>query len=202
MTIRLTSPGSLKMKSASASASTHAKPPNRLVAGALRFAHFLGLPDRGAKTSGLVAVPKHIRPHAHRAADSKRHPITDGSQAASRSSTTHPPVPTRTELGALAVAKERARCGAIFRHGLQIGLATEAYRLTFETELRCTQAIALLDAAVLDRPARGRLAQRMEEISTPNVGPGDGMPGPDPATPRGVAQAILAAGEKARKGSH
>ena len=108
-------------------------------------------------------------------------------------------------VAAAAEANERQRCARIVAHGIQIGAAEQAGVFAFDTGMSADAAIAALDAGQTAAQARAdaakptprqTLQERMAAQKIPKVQGEAG--GADPDSPESFAQAVLAAGRKAR----
>lgn len=100
-----------------------------------------------------------------------------------------------------ARAKERARCAAIFGSKAAGSRPDVAAHLAFNTSMRASAAISMLNAfasgaPAAAAPARQSLASRMSGVQTPNVG-ASGAAAPANSA-QGTAAMILAAGKKRR----
>ena len=91
------------------------------------------------------------------------------------------------------------RCAAIFASPAAAKAPDIAAELAFGSDLSARRAISTLEKAVARIPARQTLAQRMQTVA-PIPNPGSEAAGArvDPASPRGMAQAAIAAARKAR----
>lgn len=87
---------------------------------------------------------------------------------------------------------ERARCAAIVAFGVKNNCVRQAGVFAFDTNMTVAQAIAAISAGGADAKRSGSLALRMQGVAAPNVG-ADGGPGaPAPGDAAAAAKATAA----------
>lgn len=93
--------------------------------------------------------------------------------------------------------RERARCAAIFAAASAGVRPDMAAHLAFNTGMKRTEAIALLDAAAAGGAPRNSLSSRMSSVKTPNVGASTPAT-PAAGSPAGTAAQMVAVYNKLR----
>lgn len=92
--------------------------------------------------------------------------------------------------------RERARCAAIFASPAAASRPDFAAHLAFQTSMKASEAIGMLNSFAAGAPKRSSLATRMAGVKQVNTGTGAAAPAPTGAN--AAAAMILAAGKKRR----
>jgi len=93
---------------------------------------------------------------------------------------------------------ERARCAEILAHGIAQGCVRQAGVFAFDADMTPSQAIKALQACAQDGTRPNGLRERMTSVRIPNVGADGGAAALDPTDPKSKALAIVEAGKKRR----
>ncbi|MBO9647367.1 MAG: hypothetical protein J7605_02570 [Variovorax sp.] len=186
------------------------------MAGALSFAHLLGLPSAAA----AKAEDDEEKDRESKAEDdddkqregesdedyAKRMEEKDDDERAEDDEKDEPEQGGKRaddeDDGSSARRAERSRCAAIIAFGIKNGCVRQAGVFAFDTDLSDKQAIAALTASGIDNKRGSSLASRMADMRVPNVGAdggGSGNGSTDAASAaKATADLIIRAGKKRR----
>jgi hypothetical protein len=191
----------------------------KTIAGALSFAHLLGLPSNAA----AKAADDEEKKDDERAEDDKQREGESDEDYAKRMEEQDDKKAKEEDEGEgdgdetndkkskkaddgdddeTASKAERARCSRIIAHGIQHNCVRQAGVFAFDTNLTAKQAIAALDASALDGRTGRSISSRMSNVHIANVGSGSEQQKPDMSDPKAASAAaaamIIKAGKKRR----